>query len=240
MNTDNMSVLGLTMDYGPFQFLDAYDPKHICNHTDRGGRYAFDRQPAVANWNLYALAQALMPLIQDQALAVQALESFNPVFERTLHQLMCGKLGLTDPDSQTGQVQVLITDVLKLMAQDRVDYTIFWRRLSHSHATDNGEPVRDMFMNRPAFDTWMLRYKEHFTFDQKALASDLMLKTNPKYVLRNYLGEQAIQAAKGKNFTMVTDLLKVLEHPCEEHPEFDAWAGFPPDWAADIAISCSS
>ncbi len=268
MNTDNMSILGLTMDYGPFQFLDAYDPGHICNHTDRGGRYAFERQPAIAHWNLHALAQALMPLIEDQPLALQALASFKPVFEAKWHLLMCAKLGLADvmamadnlkPVSESEsaethleanpsadfanhlvQDQALITDLLRLLAQDRVDYTIFWRRLSQG-ATDNRfEPVRDLFLNRPGFDAWMLRYLERVAHLNKGLQVDLMYKTNPRYVLRNYLGEEAIRAANAKNFTVVADLLKVLAHPCDTHPAFEVWAGFPPDWAADIAISCSS
>ena len=255
MNTDNMSILGLTMDYGPFQFLDAYDPGHICNHTDQGGRYAFERQPAVANWNLHALAQALMPLIENQQLALAALASFKTVFEHKLHQLMCAKLGLLDvlvdpadagsaqsiePDQQTRQDHALLSNLLKLMAQDRVDYTIFWRRLSHSRATSDQNAVRDMFLHRPAFDAWMLQYSERMANINQRLAADFMLKINPKYVLRNYLGEVAIQAAKVKNFAVVADLLCVFERPCDEHPEFEAWAGFPPDWAAGIAISCSS
>lgn len=239
MNTDNMSILGLTMDYGPFQFLDAYDPGHICNHSDRGGRYAFARQPEIAHWNLYALAQALMPLIKDQPLALQALDTFDAIFEDKLYQLMCAKLGLQDAVG-AANVQTLLADLLKLMAQDRVDYTLFWRRLSQDVAEKHTEPVRDMFLDRVAFDAWMLRYSELLSHIDKGLAAYFMYKTNPRYVLRNYLGEEAIQAAKLKNFSMVADLLKVLARPCEEHPEFAAWAGCPPDWAADIAISCSS
>ena len=238
MNTDNMSMLGLTMDYGPFQFLDAYDPGHICNHTDQGGRYAFARQPDMAHWNLYALAQALMPLIEDQPLALQALASFQPIFEAKFHQLMCAKLGLADVAGVS--IQTLLTDLLELMAQDRVDYTLFWRRLSHAAATDAFDPVRDLFLQRPAFDAWTLRYSELLMHTGKGLQANLMHKSNPKFVLRNYLGEEAIQAAKLKNFTPLAELLNVLQHPFDEHPAHDAWAGFPPDWAAGISISCSS
>lgn len=266
MNTDNMSILGLTMDYGPFQFLDAFEPGHICNHTDRGGRYAFERQPEIAHWNLYALAQALMPLIKDQPLALQALTTFEAIFKDKLHQLMSAKLGLVEaegavnkplgttettenslPNTPTGDaesrkalIQTLLADLLNLMAQDRVDYTIFWRRLSTAVATDVFDPVRDLFLQRPLFDAWMLRYSELLSHINKGLSANLMYKSNPKYVLRNYLGEEAIQAAKLKNFTVLADLLKVLEHPFDEHPDHEAWAGFPPDWAASIAISCSS
>ena len=247
MNTDNMSILGLTIDYGPFQFLDAYDPGHICNHTDRGGRYAFARQPDIAHWNLYALAQALMPLIEDQALALQALDSYKPSFERHWQQLMLAKLGLSDAAKRDGLENQpvtddasLLTDLLSLLAQDRVDYTIFWRRLSHAVASQQFEPVRDLFLDRPAFDAWQTRYAERLSAFDPARAAALMLASNPKYVLRNYLGELAIEAAKGKDFSGVADLLMLLERPFDEHPEHEAKAGFPPEWASRIEISCSS
>jgi len=246
MNTDNMSILGLTLDYGPFQFMDAFDPGHICNHTDRGGRYAFDQQPDIAHWNLYALAQALMPLINDTDVAQQALAVFKPAFERAFHQLMCAKLGWSPLSHESTAVDSpastdkLIVDILTLLAQDRVDYTIFWRRLSHARASGNTTPVRDLFISRSAFDAWMLQYSELSAQTDQGLQADLMLKTNPKYVLRNYLGEQAITSAKNKDFSGVTQLLTLLNQPFEEHPALDAWAGFPPDWASRIEISCSS
>jgi uncharacterized protein YdiU (UPF0061 family) len=242
MNTDNMSILGLTIDYGPFQFLDAFDPGHICNHTDRGGRYAFGRQPDMAHWNLYALAQALMPLIEDQALALQALDTFKPMFTRTWQHLMRAKLGLSGAvdgtDSQADPA--LVDDLLALLAQDRVDYTLFWRRLSQGVASGQFAPVRDLFLDRPAWDTWLLRYSERLTEGDPSQAAGLMLRTNPKYVLRNYLGELAIDAAKGKDFSMVAQMLALLERPFDEHPAFESYAGLPPDWASRIEISCSS
>lgn len=234
MNTDNMSILGLTMDYGPFQFLDAYDPGHICNHTDRAGRYAFDQQPDIAHWNLYALAQALLPLIGTQSLALQALDTFKPLFASQFQRLMCAKLGLVDAP------HTLIDDLLALLAKDWVDYTIFWRRLSLARVNGHFEPVRDLFMDRPAWDAWMLRYSELFTHMEHGLEADLMLKVNPKFVLRNYLAEEAIAAARNKDFTGVSKLLMLLETPYAEHPGFEAQAGFPPDWASQIEISCSS
>ena len=239
MNTDNMSILGLTIDYGPFQFLDAYDPGHICNHTDRGGRYAFGRQPDIAHWNLYALAQALMPLIEDQALALQALDTFKPVFERTWQQLMRAKLGLVA--SNNGPVdQTLLQDLLALLAQDRVDYALFWRRLSQAVASQQFAPVRDLFLDRAAWDAWQLRHATRLAGVDQQQAAALMLKANPKYVLRNYLGELAIEAAKSKDFSLVANMLALLEHPFDEHPEFESYAGLPPDWASQIEISCSS
>jgi uncharacterized protein YdiU (UPF0061 family) len=242
MNTDNMSILGLTIDYGPFQFLDAYDPGHICNHTDRGGRYAFARQPDIAHWNLYALAQALMPLIEDQALALQALDTYKPIFADHWLQLMRAKLGLTASrdNMSTDADQALINDLLALLAQDRVDYSLFWRRLSQAVADHQFAPVRDLFLDRAAFDAWQTRYAERLSTLHPDQAAATMLRTNPKYVLRNYLGELAIEAAKAKDFSVVAHLLALLERPFDEHPDFDSYAGLPPDWASRIEISCSS
>lgn len=237
MNTDNMSILGLTIDYGPFQFLDAFVPGHVCNHSDNQGRYAYNRQPNVAYWNLFCLAQALLPLIGDQELAKGALESYKTVFPEAFMARMRAKLGLASAREGDGE---LIDGILMLLAQNGVDYTIFWRRLSHAVQQDDFEPVRDLFADRTAFDNWLLSYSELFALDNKALAANLMLKTNPKFVLRNHLGEQAIRAAKLGDFSELQTLLRLLEHPFDEHPGHDAYAAFPPDWASSIEISCSS
>ena len=237
MNTDNMSILGLTIDYGPFQFLDGFDPAHICNHSDTQGRYAFNRQPNIAYWNLFCLGQALLPLIGEQELALAALESYKSVFPLALERRMAAKLGLPDCRSEDKD---LIESILKLLAAGRVDYTIFWRRLSHSVAGADAETVRDLFPDRPAFDAWMARYLLRLEPLLRPAAGQLMLRTNPKYVLRNHLGEQAIQKAKLKDYSAVTDLLSVLESPFEEHPDQETYADFPPHWAAGIEISCSS
>ena len=242
MNTDNMSILGLTIDYGPFQFLDGYDPGHICNHSDSGGRYAFNKQPNIAYWNLFRLGQALLPLIGEQELALAALESYKTVFPAALEARMCAKLGLpaAADSEQTTTDRRLIEDILKLLAAERVDYTIFWRRLSHAQGGLAAEPVRDLFLDRAAVDAWLLQYSERMSHTPQGLATDLMLKTNPKFVLRNHLGELAIRAARQMDFSQVQTLLTVLESPFDEHPQFDALAGFPPEWAGSIAISCSS
>lgn len=242
MNTDNMSVLGLTIDYGPFQFLDAFDPGHICNHSDSQGRYAFNRQPNIGYWNLFCLGQALLPLIGQQELALAALESYKTVFPLALEHLMAIKLGFGSGDAGASDAgdKDLIETVLRLLAAGRVDYTIFWRRLSRVAAGDSVELVRDLFLDRPAFDAWMQRYSQRLTALVMPDVARQMLGTNPKYVLRNHLGEQAIQKAKLKDFSEVTALLAVLETPFDEHPAMEAHAGFPPDWASGIEISCSS
>ena len=239
MNTDNMSILGLTIDYGPFQFLDIYDPGHVCNHSDHQGRYAFYKQPNVAYWNLFCLGQALLPLIEEQELAMAALETFKTVYPKELAARMATKLGHPQASTQT---QILVEGLLPLMVADRVDMTIFWRRLSHwaRHADPQDVSVKDLFLQREAADQWLLQFSELLPHYPRALQADLMLKTNPKYVLRNHLGEMAIQSANLKDYCALDQLLAVLQTPFDEHPDQESLADFPPDWASNIEISCSS
>lgn len=236
MNTDNMSILGLTLDYGPFQFLDGYDPAHICNHSDTQGRYAYGRQPNIAYWNLYALGQALLPLIGEQELALAALESYKTRFPAELEARLRAKLGLQQAEAGD---RALVEGILKLLAQERVDHTIFWRRLSHYTADSQATPVHDLFLDRVALDEWLRLYDARLARED-GKAATLMLGTNPKFVLRNHLGELAIRQARDKDFSGVAKLLALLETPYDEHPGHEAEAGFPPDWASSIEISCSS
>jgi uncharacterized protein YdiU (UPF0061 family) len=236
LNTDNMSILGLTLDYGPFQFMDAFDPGHICNHTDRSGRYAFDQQPSVCHWNLYALAHALLPLIQDEAAAQRALDAFEPAFEAALHQRLCDKLGLP-----TSSPERLWQQLLGLLAQDRVDYPIFWRRLSLGVASGDFASVADLFIHRRDWATWLLSYQELLAQQPQGLSAELMLKINPWLVLRNHLAQTAIEAAQQGDFSPTQRLLAALQAPFA-HPTEDpgGYGDFPPDWAASLSLSCSS
>lgn len=236
MNTDNMSILGLTIDYGPYQFLDGFDPGHICNHSDEAGRYAYNRQPNVAYWNLFCLGQALLPLIGDQELAIAALESYKAVFPRELEGRMRAKLGLAD--AQDGDRE-LVEGILKLLAAGRVDYPIFWRRLARFAAGEPVDGVRDLFLDREAFDGWLRQYEQRLS-PSRDTAAPAMLRTNPKYVLRNHLCELAIRQAKLGEFSEVETLLSLVQAPFDEHPGHEDQAAFPPDWASHIEISCSS
>ncbi|MFM7331463.1 MAG: protein adenylyltransferase SelO [Brachymonas sp.] len=246
MNTDNMSILGLTMDYGPFQFLDAFDPNHICNHSDDRGRYAYNKQPNIAYWNLFCLGQALLPLISPDGepdLAVAALEPYKTLFPQALHAQMCAKLGWKAHEldaAATESSKTVIENLYKVLAASKVDYTIFWRRLSHAVASGNFDTASDVVLDRAAFDAWLLSFQEHSAQYSCRPYADLMLKTNPAYVLRNHLGEQAIRAAKAKDFSEIERLQKLLESPFEEQVGMEAYATFPPDWASTIEISCSS
>jgi len=240
MNTDNMSILGLTLDYGPFGFLDAYDPGHICNHSDHSGRYAFSAQPAVAHWNLYALAQALLPLMPSQAVALQVLDTFMPLFTAEWHHLMTAKLGLPSSAESDARLAPLLDDLLRLLARDRVDYTLFWWRLGELRTHPDAAPVHDLFLDQAALEAWLTRYSELLTAYAPATDATRLHNPNPRYVLRNHLCQNAIESAQDKDFSGVHDLLVVMRRPFDAHPEHAAMASFPPAWASQIEISCSS
>jgi len=242
MNTDNMSMLGLTIDYGPFGFLDAFDPQHICNHSDNRGRYAFNQQPQVGWWNLHALAQALLPLCDDDVDAVKAtLQTYSPRFGEQMTIRLRTKLGLQEP--RDGDAE-LIQATLALMAADHVDHTIFWRRLAgfDSRPDADNAPVRDLFVDRTRFDAWAVDYAARLrteSSDEGARAVR-MNAVNPKYVLRNHLAETAIRAAERGDFGEIDRLLEVLRHPYDEQPANVNYGGFPPEWARQLEVSCSS
>jgi uncharacterized protein YdiU (UPF0061 family) len=246
MNTDNLSILGLTIDYGPFGFLDGFDPGHVCNHSDHQGRYAYARQPGVAFWNLGALAQALLPLIAGDAAvdegvadqAVEAIEVYRERFPSALAARLRAKLGLQETRDED---RALIDDWLKLLAAEKTDHTIAWRRLCGYSAADPA-PVRDLFLDRTAFDAWSARYAARLAAEGSVDAERAahMKRVNPKFVLRNHLCEVAIRAAEAGDFTPTQELLKVLQRPYDEQPERSAYADFPPDWAQSIEVSCSS
>ena len=242
MNTDNMSVMGLTLDYGPFQFLDAFDVHHICNHSDHQGRYAYGRQPQIAYWNLFCLGQALMPLIEDSDTALAALETYKTVFPAALDARLNAKLGLVQVHEGDRPLQ---QELQELLHTQRIDWTVFWRRFSQAMAEPANvvhafEPVRDLFLDRAAWDAWLSRYQQRIDGLPRPVLAERMLRTNPKFILRNHLGELAIRQAQAGQFEMVADLLTVLQSPFDEHPAFEDWAALAPEWASSIEISCSS
>jgi len=239
MNTDNMSILGLTIDYGPFQFMDAFNPAHVCNHSDHGGRYAYHRQPNIAYWNLFCLGQALLPLMDEQQQALDALEPYKALFPAALTRRMGAKLGLQA--TAEGDAE-LVEALMQLMARDAVDFTICFRRLCDAVAGDSA-PVRDLFLQREAFDAWAERWRERLQaqpgFDAAATAA-AMRRVNPRIVLRNHLGQIAIERAQQGDFTEVRRLQQALAAPFDDREGEDDLAAFPPDWAQQIEISCSS
>ena len=240
MNTDNMSILGLTLDYGPFGFLDAFDPGYICNHTDSGGRYAFDQQPDVAAWNLTKLAQTLVPLLSVET-ASAAIGDYPQQFGQAYIGRMAAKFGLPAND----ETMPLLMDALQLLAQNHVDYTIFMRRLCDFDSAESAitPPLRDLFLDRAAFDAWALRYAAALRQQgsNEAERAQAMRALNPKYILRNHLAEVAIRrAADERDYSEINRLHRLLTRPFDEQPEHAAYAAEPPDWARQIEVSCSS
>ena len=240
MNTDNMSIHGITLDYGPFGFLDAFNPGYICNHSDYQGRYAFNKQPEIGLFNLSCLAQALLPLISSNAeeaaeLAKAELANYQMIHLEYYHQLMNKKLGLGKVvQGDTG----LHKDLLDLMQENQTDYTIFFRALSNDEKN-----IRDMFINREAYDDWHSQYTERADKEDADRSSRMksMLSTNPKFILRNHLLETAIRQATDKNdYSEIENLLTVCQSPFEEHSEYNHYSDYPPAWASQIEVSCSS
>jgi uncharacterized protein YdiU (UPF0061 family) len=252
MNTDNMSILGLTIDYGPFGFMDGFDANHICNHSDSQGRYAYRMQPQIAYWNLFCLAQGLLPLFgeryddaQRSERAVQdaqrVLEGFKARFAPALEARMRAKLGL---ETQREGDDAIANKLFEIMHANRADFTLTFRNLSKlsKHDASGDTSVRDLFLDRAAFDAWATDYRArlvHETRDDAARA-EAMNRVNPKYVLRNHLAEAAIRQAKEKDFSEVERLATVLRRPFDEQPDYEAYAGLPPDWASSLEVSCSS
>lgn len=238
MNTDNMSILGLTIDYGPYGFLDDYKPDYICNHSDHQGRYAFDNQPAVALWNLHRLAQTLSGLMSTEQLQ-QALAAYEPALMRAYGEQMRAKLGFF---TQSQQDNDLLTGLLSLMAQEGRDYSRTFRLLNHTEQQQAQSPLRDEFIDRAAFDGWYQQYRQRLQQEQVSDAErqQAMKAVNPKLILRNYLAQQAIESAERDDVSKLARLHQALLTPFADAPEYDDLAALPPDWGKHLEISCSS
>ena len=236
LNTDNMSILGLTLDYGPFGFMESYDPGFVCNHSDYHGRYAFDRQPGIGLWNLSCLAQALLPLMEVDA-AKASLEVYETAFRQHYAKLMAARLGLGEADEHSER---LTAELLAQMHRSGVDYTRLFRALA---AVGDPGSLRDEFIERERFDRWLQDYRDRLdrlNIDD-AQRRAAMLKVNPKYVLRNYMAQIAIEKAEnGGDYSEIARMLEVLQRPFDEHPAMQAYAEAPPQWASGIQVSCSS
>ncbi len=241
MNTDNMSILGLTIDYGPYGFLDGFDWNHVCNHSDDGGRYAYNRQPGVAHWNLYCLGQALLPLL-DMEEAEAALQKFEVSFDTAYATLMRAKLGLLTSHDEDPK---LLEDLLGLMHSSRTDYTIFFRSLAgfDTAISAHNEKLRDQFVEREGFDAWAARYRERLGRENSVAAErrERMNLVNPAYVLRNWMAEEAIARARDdRDFSFIEQLRRLLADPYSEQAGMERFAAYPPEWAGTISVSCSS
>ena len=240
LNTDNMSILGITLDYGPYGFMDDYDPGFVCNHSDYNGRYAFNQQPYIGLWNLSCLAQALLPLAHKDALKA-AMDGYQASVDRHYWDLMRAKLGLVE--QQAGD-QDLLQDLKSLLVGSRVDYTIFWRQLGtfSSAGGVTNERLREHFLNPERFDVWAGQYRERLQSERSRddERRSRMDRVNPKYILRNYLAQEAIEKAQQKDYSEIDRLLRLLQDPYTEQPGMEAYAAAPPNWGKHLSVSCSS
>lgn len=243
MNTDNMSIIGETFDYGPFGFLDDYEPGYICNHSDYQGRYAFDQQPRIGLWNLSALAHSLSPLIERADLE-RVLASYETQLGEQFSLLMRSKLGLTNKHEGDKQ---LFASMFEVLQQSRVDYTRFMRTLSSLDKQQESDVI-DLFIDREAASHWLSLYTQRCLKEVDENGNSIsaeqrceqMRRVNPKYILRNYLAQIAIEKAEQGDFSEVHALAQLLKHPFDEQPDMDAYANLPPDWGKKMEISCSS
>ena len=238
MNTDNMSIIGDTIDYGPYAFLDDFNVSFICNHSDHHGRYAFNKQPSIGLWNLSALAQALTSLINIDDLK-NSLSYYEPELYISFNDLMFKRLGISHPDEND---QALVDNLLTLMHQQRCDYTVFFRCLCDVNESTNSCFFEDLFDDCSAINDWLHAYQQRILkqTEPDKTRQDAMKRCNPKFVLRNYLLQQAIEKAQQKDYTEVNTLLTLIQAPFDEHPGYEAYAQAAPDWGKKLEISCSS
>lgn len=237
MNTDNMSILGLTIDYGPYGFIDAFQADHICNHSDSQGRYAWNAQPAVAQWNLYRLASALAGLgLQPEAMK-ERLGVFEAAFLDAYRKNMSRKLGLSgwragDDDLYDGW--------WGLLHHQKADFTRTFRALSSVPGSE--QKLLSEFSDPEPVHDWLDAYLQRVANDTLSASERVqqMNSANPVYVLRNHLAQQAIQAAQNGDASEIDTLLMLLRTPFTERDGFQAYAAAPPEWAGKLQVSCSS
>jgi uncharacterized protein YdiU (UPF0061 family) len=256
MNTDNMSILGLTIDYGPYGWMDDYDENWTPNTTDnKNKRYRFGNQSEVAQWNLYQLANALYPLIGEAKPLEKILNNFKKQYEADYIDMMRSKLGFS---LKSRLDKKIITDLTKLMQKSETDMTIFFRELSR--VKKNYSPgcgiaiIDDAFynpseINKELLKSWEKWFKDYIRKINLEITSDEqrnqnMNKVNPKYVLRNYMSQIAIEAANNDDYSVIIELYNLLKNPYQEQPEFEKWYVKRPDWAkyqiGSSMLSCSS
>ena len=238
MNTDNMSIHGITFDFGPYAFLDEFEPEYICNHSDHSGRYSFDNQPGIALWNLNALAHSFTPYLPIDEIR-QVLSSYEPQLQKQYRQIMSAKFGFFEP---AGEDLSLVNDWLALLADDKRDYTQSFRKLCDINLLSDNQSLVDHFVNRQQIQTWLSKYQKRLATESvdHEYRKRAMRKHNPLYILRNYLAQHVINAAQEGDFSHMESLLKVLQKPFDEQQGQQKYCALPPDWGKAMEISCSS
>ena len=237
MNTDNMSIDGRTIDYGPFAMLDDYEANYICNHTDIEGRYSFSNQPPIMQWNLSILANALSPLINIIKMEKVVEKDFVTVYESEYLQLMKNKIGLFEEDEND---MALIRWLLSALENSVVDYSRFFRLLSRYDGDKTA--LLELCEYQKPLQEWLEGYDARLTKEKllQKERSKMMLGVNPKYVLKNHILQQAIEKEEAGDFSMIKDLLKVALDPFSEHEELEYLNVPTPRSHKNLKLSCSS
>jgi uncharacterized protein YdiU (UPF0061 family) len=238
MNTDNMSILGLTFDFGPYAFLDDFKHAHICNHSDNRGRYAFNQQVAMGYWNLTALAETLTRYVAVERLQ-EILDGYAAIQQQAYLKAMRARLGL--PDQQADDA-VLIDKLLLQLDHSALDYTLFFRKLGELPAAEALAAMAPEFINQAAFAEWCDAFMARNANDLRTQAQrrEQMHAVNPLYMLRNYLIQIAIEAAEDGDYAPLHKLYAVLSTPFTQQDGCAAYAERPPQWGKHLSISCSS
>ena len=255
MNTDNMSILGLTIDYGPYGWLEGYESQWTPNTTDKQHRYSYGNQPSVAHWNLYQLANALYPLVEEVPPLEEALKEFQSKFVVAKIEMMSAKLGLV---SKNQADVALFSDLEKVLELTEVDMTIFYRLLSEIKKSESPEVVLAKLEKafykpeelretiKAQWVSWIKSYTERLTLEtvEDIYREKIMKQANPKYVLRNYMAQLAIDAADKGDYTIIEELHELLKKPYDEQPQNEKWFAKRPEWARHKVgcsmLSCSS
>jgi uncharacterized protein YdiU (UPF0061 family) len=235
MNTDNCSILGLTLDYGPYGFMEAFDSAHICNHSDETGRYAFAMQPAVWRWNCSALGLALEPLTSRDALQAE-IATFADRYGAAYTSRMRAKLGL---DGEADGDPHLVGELLDVLDDAQADYPSVFRALGDG----DDATLATLFAGcGDAWAVWYARYRERIAGDTRppAVRRSAMHAVNPRYVLRNHLAQAAIERAQAGDYTEVHRLHDLLAQPFDDRPGFEAYAQPRPGDVPPVDVSCSS
>jgi uncharacterized protein YdiU (UPF0061 family) len=236
MNTDNMSAIGVTIDYGPFAFLDTFESSYICNHTDHEGRYSFDNQPRIGYWNLSQFGRALSPLITQDTIKHE-LDKYGEYFTAKLLELLSFKLGLDDTIDQDSD---LFRTLFTAMENGHIDMTPFFRTLSRYDGDRN--TLLSLTLAPNQLNEWLDLYDQRLKFNVSKTTErhTKMLRANPKYILKNYILQEAIDAAEKNDFTLVNNLLTLAQNPYDEHETFERYAEATPFQHKNIKLSCSS
>lgn len=240
MNTDNFSMAGVTIDYGPFAFMDYFDKNSICNHTDQEGRYSYNNQPYVARWNLIVLAHALKEICDEDKL-LNYMKTFLPQHENVYLKLMNERLGLTALKSGNSNLD-LVLELLGALESSKMDYNVFFHSLTTLDSFDDLSSILNLCVFRDPLEKWFDSYKkicknEESTFEKR---SKIMKEVNPKYIIKNYMLQEAIDLAHNGDYSLVNDLLNIAQNPFDEHKEFERYSNPTPDKFANIKLSCSS